>query len=191
MAERRVTFGPSSRSVDPDLLAAMDAATAPKAEGPHPRSLFGQFSDVVKGLPGGLVGLAKDAVVTAVAPVRIGIDLAQGDAVGGAEAWEHYGPLFGKTAESFGRTGGRLVDLGASLAPGGEKPSESQYGQAVSEGRIVGAVLEDLGNVALVGGAAAKAAGAGAARATATAAAATERAAVAASAGDAALAASE
>lgn len=87
-------------------------------------------------------------------------DLLHGDIKGALNPYTN--PATKQVAEGFPQTGGRLVDFLASTAPGGEKPSESQYGKAYSSGHLVGALAQDLGNISLVGSIAGKPLGAAA-----------------------------
>lgn len=52
---------------------------------------------------------------------------------------------------SFRQTGERAVNAGASLAPGGLAPTETQYAEASRRGEILPVLIEDIGNAALVG----------------------------------------
>lgn len=89
------------------------------------------------------------------APITAGIDYLQGDIkpsevltrTGGGQRPDM--PLALTTANSMQRTGGNLLH-------------PSRYGKAIDEGRIVDTILEDVGNVSLVGGLAAKGLGVGA-----------------------------
>lgn len=116
--------------------------------GPKPKSILGQFGDIVGGLPRGLIGLTKDVATDVVAPVRIAVDAVQGDVNADVS---HYMPFIGSTGSSLKRTGHRIGQGALSLAPGGLSPSDTEYAKAVREGGIVGAGIEDLGNLAIVG----------------------------------------
>lgn len=139
------------------------------------RGFLGQIKDVFTSVPAGVGSLAKSFAVSAVAPVRAGVDLAQGDiGVGDAllagtpagdiagflghdrsqELAGEYRPFGAMFAETIKATGGRLRH-------------PSRYVDAWNEGRIVNTVLEDAGNAALVGGIAGKALSAGATAASA------------------------
>lgn len=58
-------------------------------------------------------------------------------------------PVIGTTIQSLGRTLVRAGQTTASLAPGG-MPAFEPYRQASREGAIVGTIIEDIGNAALV-----------------------------------------
>jgi len=131
------------------------------------RSLFEQFSDPITGLPKGLMHLGVSAAKTAAMPAHLAYDAATGELTG-AElgnlvstvpwSWDNnpeaerltreYVPLAREVVGSVGDTSTRLRH-------------PSRYMDAIREGRIVDVALEDIGNVALMGGPASKALGAG------------------------------
>jgi hypothetical protein len=132
------------------------------------RSLFEQVSDVFTGLPKGLAHLGASAVKTAALPVHLGIDLASGELSADELAtltstvpwsWDNnpqaeqlareYVPLAREVAGSVGTTSTNLRH-------------PSRYIDAINEGRIVDTLLEDVGNVSLLGAPLAKGLGAGA-----------------------------
>lgn len=122
----------------------------------------GDVADIAAKLPAGLVGMGREVIQEHVGRQR------ESARIGGASVWvpgsdkgedeteaeyeERVRPFSRNTRQSLSRTGGRVVDLGASLAPGGLTPSESKYGRALVEGEIVPVLIEDAGNVAIVGG---------------------------------------
>lgn len=132
------------------------------------RSLWGQISDAFTGIPAGVGALVGLGARQLAAPVRITKDLISGDLSASdlpgvigttvmpwqVEEWgggkgADYFPLTQMQGESFGRTALNLRH-------------PSRYQRAWDEGRIVDTVLEDAGNVSLVGAAATKVAGIGA-----------------------------
>jgi len=145
----------------------------PKPQAQENRSLLGQLGQVLSSAPKGLAHLAKDVGVTALAPIRLGADSVKNvyddvtnqrsvdwnpfDDKGGALAslektQREYAPVIADQTDSFLATGSRLAN-------------PSKYGQAIDDGTILATVLEDLGNVTIVGSAAAKGATAGLGRA--------------------------
>lgn len=116
-----------------------------------PSSLFGQVGHLVTGLPAGLGGMAVSAVKDANNVVE---DLAFHPRrlfATGDEGAKRY-PFTSGMVGSARRTGGRVTQGAASLAPGGLKPSETEYGRAIREGTIVPTIVEDAANAAIVGG---------------------------------------
>jgi len=111
------------------------------------RSILGQFWDLAKNLPQGLVGFGKDVLTDVVATPRVLIDLAKDQEL---RSLSDYLPASTGMLKSFGNTAYDITH-----------PQE--FIDAYNEGRIVSKVVEDVGNVAIVGGAVGKALGAGAA----------------------------
>jgi hypothetical protein len=129
----------------------------------------GDIKDAAFNIPGGLVHLGKQAVITGMSIPRMGYDIAQGDlsfedaakvGLSALAPWqkeelgvdglaEKYMPLTHELATSFGRTGQRLRH-------------PTQYWRALQRGDIVDVVLEDAGNVSIAGSLVAKGLGAGA-----------------------------
>lgn len=116
-------------------------------------SIAGEALGMVKATPSGLWHLGGEALETggnfARNPTRFVYRSGQAIAKGDAEELREDFPLAATMAESGGATLGRVRH-------------PSRYVRAAEEGHILGAVLEDVGNVALVGGIAAKGIGAGA-----------------------------
>lgn len=110
-----------------------------------PKSILGQFGDIGKGLIPGVGGFLKDALTDAVAVPRAAADVIGGHGLRNVGA---YVPAATGLLKSFGRTGSDIIH-------------PSHFAQAVREGSIVGKVLEDVGNLAVVAGPAAKAIGSG------------------------------
>jgi len=116
----------------------------------RPRSTKAQLSDALTGIPQGVAGLVGQAAVTTAAPVRFGVDLAQGDiegdgALGGLR---HYLPLPTAIGESAVQTSQRF----GPLVQGQPGPLLGAYKQASDEGRIVDMLLEDIGNLGMFAG---------------------------------------
>ena len=113
------------------------------------RSLIGQFGDVLRGLPGGVVNLVGKAAQTVAIPAHLGYDAVTGnlDVDSFGDFTDEYLPLADMVARSMATTVGRLRH-------------PTRYMRAIEDGSIVGTVLEDVGNVAIIGGAASKAIGA-------------------------------
>lgn len=127
-----------------------------------PRSLFEQVTDVVKSVPAGVGALVGQIAKTSTAPAWVAKDLASMPFGGGGNLKgiladglqfsdvgrlnQNYTPLAASMQTSLGQTGYRLTHPG-------------EYANAVREGRIVDAVLEDVGNAALVAGPIGKAIG--------------------------------
>lgn len=130
------------------------------------RSLWDQVSDAFTGIPSGLAHLGGMAVRQITAPVRLVWDVRTGKVAPSdlpglagttimpwqAEEWgdgqaSNYFPITQELSRSMGTTALRIRH-------------PSRYAKAVREGRIVDTVLEDAGNIAMVGGALSKVAGA-------------------------------
>lgn len=131
-------------------------------------SLLGQAGNIVAGLPRGVLALGKEAGVEAANTAKQWADVLPGVSIPSvrprkgesfADFYTRTHPLTGGIAESAVRTGGRVTQAAASVAPGGLRPSETEYAKASREGRILGTLLEDVGNVALTGGVVSKVAG--------------------------------
>lgn len=136
-----------------------------------PPSLGEQLRTVGANLGPGLVQMAKDAgtELKTVAMSPLGLV----DVVAGTNLAPHTrrdgetdealamrtNPFSTGFRESASRTGGRLTQGLAAYAPGGMKPSEAAWAKASSEGRIVEALAEDLGNFSLAAGGVGRAAG--------------------------------
>lgn len=164
---------PAARGGQPSaaFLAGMNRRTAAPDE-PEKRGLLGQVKDSLFGIIPGAAGLVKQAAVSAAAPVRAAIDYGQGEISGGDALWRA-NPLSGgidsalaflgndTAAERSARYNPLGTEVGTSVKRTiGNVRHPSRYKDAWDEGRIVGTVLEDAGNVALVGGVASKALGA-------------------------------
>lgn len=114
-------------------------------------SFMGQLGRAITGVPQGVAGLVSQAAVTSAAPFRTLFDLTtkgelRGDGFMGGMA--EYAPLADTMARSFGATTERVVPMAWGDFSG--------YQEASDEGRIVDALLEDIGNVGMAGGAASK-----------------------------------
>ena len=153
-APTRRTTAPARRSNVSSLLGQLNAGPqgplkplvplrSTKQEGP--RSIAGQFWDIAKGLPQGVVGFGKDVLTDVVAVPHLAYDVARGD-IGSPN---DYFPAAGGMITSFANTGYSVTH-----------PQE--YVDAYNEGRIVGKLVEDIGNVAIVAGPVGRAVGAGA-----------------------------
>lgn len=131
-------------------------------------SIFDQIGDAIKSVPSGLVHLGLDIGKEAVtSPVRLYQGIEQGDVDKALSAV----PLFG---QSYGITRGFVEGeqnsdspftsaLGSSFRRTAEDVKDPErFIDAYNRGEIVGKLLEDVGNVALVGGAATKLLGVGA-----------------------------
>ena len=168
-------------------LKALPPGTAARAaksadENTH-RSLLDQIGGALKGVVPGAIQLGISAGKAVAAPVRAAIDVAKGDEnigdvalpaitnvlipaapvlrralhAGSDEQKAYdakYAGLQTEMVDSLVRTGGNLIH-------------PSRYGKAIRNGRIVDTVLEDAGNIALVGGAVGKLLGSGATAAAA------------------------
>lgn len=148
----------------PDLgswIASRRQQVAPSVSASPGRSIFGQISDVVAGLPRGLAHFASDlGPGTLVGFGKLAADVATGHTPRGAgfeENLSHYFKGLGGLEQSMGRTVGDI-----------EHPTH--FARASRDSSIVAKLLEDVGNVAIVGGAASKGATMAAGRAAATAA---------------------
>jgi len=150
------------------VVQAREARTQAQRDA-KPRGLWDQIGDTFTNIIPGLVSLGGLAAKSATAPIRAAIDYAQGDAslaeaaapvlsplnpfgialAAPKDVQAKYLPLQTQVAESAQRTGGNLIH-------------PSRYGKAIREGRIVDTVLEDVGNLSLVGAGAGKLLGAGA-----------------------------
>ncbi|MFM1966821.1 MAG: phage Mendokysei [Actinomycetota bacterium] len=111
-------------------------------------SLFEQFGDVLRGLPGGLAEFAGKAAQTVASPFHLAWDAAQGDVDVDSfgDFTNEYLPFGDMVARSLGNSVMRLRH-------------PSRYLRAIERGEIVGVVLEDLGNAAIVAGGLGKALG--------------------------------
>lgn len=134
------------------------------------KGIWGQIGDVVSGLPSGIVGMGRDLVTDLNSTVEDEIlnplpfvnigGKRQGESQREYEQRRY--PFMRETVDSLSRTGGRVTQGVASLAPGGLAPTETDYAEAIRQSGIVGTVLEDVGNAALVGGLATRGVAAGA-----------------------------
>lgn len=122
-------------------LSEVMATAKPKEK---PRSLLEQATHLVTGVPRGIIQLGTNALTDAVAPVHAAIDLVKD---GKLRNIRTYLPATSGFVESMAHTGYR------ALHP-------TQYLKAIREGRIVDAIAEDVGNISIVAGGAAKALGA-------------------------------
>ena len=130
-------------------------------------------------IPSGLAGLAGQGVASVVGIPRYLADTARMAVDDDYRPWDVEGADFGEFAEHYfpiaetfrssgASTGRRTSELAVSAVPGGLAPHETAYGDAVREGRIVDVLLEDVGNLSVVGGAAGRALSAGGAAAGST-----------------------
>lgn len=153
------------------------------------KGILGQVKDVVGDIIPGFAHLAKTAATEAAAPVRLAVDAIQGDAKA-SDIPSLLNPADVAVDTFMGRRNERQASLhpladqfGSSMRTTYEDVIHpSRFKKAWDEGQIVNKVLEDAGNIALVGGVAAK--GLGAAARTAEAAGNAERAAMLGRAGD-------
>lgn len=159
------------------MLSYAPKVKAAKKGGDEPQSLASQIGGAVKGVVPGIFHLGKgiaemsmnaQASTKNTRKMMESLDEARQNGEG---FWGQVGhgirdraPILADSGASMKRTGGRLVDLG-SVPFGKQTLANSQYGRASKNGTIVGTILEDAGNVAIVGGVASKALG-GAAAAT-------------------------
>jgi hypothetical protein len=120
-----------------------------------PLSIASQINRLVTGVPQGLVGFGVDVGTDIISPVRLAADVVGGH---GARSFGEYLPATTGLATSFGHTGQRLGSM--VLPTVAERNDWMTYTDASREGGIVGAIAEDIGNVAMAGGAAAKVLGA-------------------------------
>jgi hypothetical protein len=140
------------------------------------RSIMGQIGDTLKALPAGIGHLASSGARTAWdSTIGRNVDMAFGDAddqrkalrstiaapdavslVGRVTAANMIGePEFAD--EVYGDYAPLAEEYGTSLnATGMRLRHPSRYGKAIDESGIVGAILEDAGNIALIGGPASK-----------------------------------
>ena len=175
--QRRGGAGPARRPLQPlralnrpgalSLDDVRKRAATEQIKAGKSRSLFEQVSDAITGLPRGIAHLGMSAGKTALLPIHLGKDMVTGDLTASELntvtstvpwSWDNnpeaerlaneYVPLAREMVGSFGNTGNRIIH-------------PSLYMDAIREGRIVDTVLEDVGNIAIVGGAAAKGLGAG------------------------------
>jgi hypothetical protein len=119
-----------------------------------PASTRQQIADILKALPSGLVAFGRDLATDPIAAAAAGGQItrswqgaAGGALLGGAGAVVRnavddpeggYIPLTRQMGQSFSDTAGRIAN-------------PSRYLQASEEGRIVGTLLEDIGNASIVG----------------------------------------
>lgn len=174
--------GGSSKGPTLSALAALSGKSGSKPSGGG-RSLFGQATDIVSAVPGGLAHLAGGAwdstvgnlgAAAAAATGQSAADVRRMSPIGRAlvnetmlesvqsgEGWrdniEKALPLFNEIGASATDTVGRVTDQAAALAPGGKAAGDGAYAKANREGRILSVLLEDVGNAALFGGAGAQA----------------------------------
>lgn len=78
------------------------------------------------------------------------------DSVSLGDKYRAAAPFFHELGASGSQTAGRLTDLAASAAPGGKAFGDNAYSQASRDGRILPLLIEDVGNVSIVGGTGAK-----------------------------------
>lgn len=163
---RRTNSGQPSAA----FLAGMNRRTSTPDE-PEKRGVLGQVKDSLFGIIPGAAGLVKQAAVSAAAPARALIDYSQGELDAGEALWRA-NPLSGGTDALAGFLGNdAAAERAAKYNPLGSEAGlsakrtignirhPSRYKDAWDEGRIVGTILEDAGNVAIVGGVASKALG--------------------------------
>lgn len=144
-----------------DYLALAQQRLAPKKK---PRSLWGQVSGALTGIPKGLGTLAVSAVKF---PVTTTYGIARNVASGNLA---NAGDILTLGALTKGKRQGGwegAQDLGSMLQGSFYETAMNlrhpeRYAQAIVEGRIVDVALNDIGNFAIVGGAVGKALGTGA-----------------------------
>lgn len=177
----RQTGGRNQRAAD--LLDQLRSGQAPAADvspspvqarapKPRGRSVLGQIGDQLSGIPQGVAGLVASAGETLVAPIRLPYDVATGHAakvqaetgsswtgdetgpgfMGPGGFADQYIPLPSMIARSLGE--GTLPRFGNAL-----RGDFSGYTDASDDSRIVEVLMEDIGNVGLIGGAASQALG--------------------------------
>lgn len=157
-------------------LPAAGGGAQPKQQ--KPLSLASQAAGLVKGLPGGIFHLGKGLLQLAQGPTYESANkqvAAMQEAKASGKSFADQlaamtrvkAPIVNETAASMSRTGGNLVDL-ASVPFGKQTMGGSHYGQAVKQGTILPVLVQDVGNVAIVGSGATKALGAGAEAAAAS-----------------------
>lgn len=134
-------------------------------------STVAQFTDIIKATPSGIANLAvaaRDDLAATFDPrsYKKGSATAPKKGEKFTDYFVRTRPFTGQMARSFVNTGGRLTDLGASLKPGGLRPSDTKYARASREGSIVGTILEDAANATIVAGPLARGLGSGATAAT-------------------------
>lgn len=165
LANRGATSNPRWRGSDIGYANAMQAF-APK---PKPRSLFGQIAGTLVGLPAGLFHLGKQVAMAtptlAGSIIRSGRDIASGKVGKGLYRLGDTATLgaFTEGARSNGFEGSAplLAELGSSFHRTGTNLAHpTRYYRAAKHGEIFPMLLEDVGNIAIFGAAAAKAAGA-------------------------------
>lgn len=162
--ETRQTEGPSSQAREEAQARLAERRAAMGREEPHEaKSLLGQAGDLVGAIPRGLAGMAAGLVreVAQNRPNALGVQtgphefggkkIERRDGETEAEFANRARPFTAPAVESFSRSAGHVVQGAASLKPGGLKPSETDYAKASKEGRILAVLLEDLGNLSLVG----------------------------------------
>ena len=161
---RRITAGDDAESGGEPIERSRSLREAiGRDEG---RSLFGQFTDIVQGAPAGLINLGKEVgsdVITSISdiptPILSGVaSIAAGKPTVKRLTDRDY-RFVPEYAKSMGRTLTDVGELATSLAPGGLRPQDTEYGKAVRDSQIVGKILEDVGNLAVVGSGAGRAVG--------------------------------
>lgn len=154
-------------------LAALQRRVAQAAE-PEPRGLFEQLGDQLTGLIPGVARLGVSVAQSGLSPFRAAYDFAQGDMSAGDALMLGVGapimPIAPAIAVASGHSNPTIDrylpaqrDFGQSVndtAMNVRHPT--RYARAVEDGRIVDVVVNDLGNLSMVGGALAKGLGAGA-----------------------------
>ena len=154
-------------------LAALQRRAAQAAE-PEPRGLFEQLGDPLTGLIPGVARLGVSVAQSGLSPFRAAYDFAQGDMSAGDALMLGVGapimPIAPAIAVASGHSNPTIDrylpaqrDFGQSVndtAMNVRHPT--RYARAVEDGNIVDVVLNDLGNLSMIGGAASKALGAGA-----------------------------
>ncbi|RLA42397.1 MAG: hypothetical protein DRQ97_14060, partial [Gammaproteobacteria bacterium] len=137
------------------------------------RSLFKQLTDQVTQLPQGLFELAKGAAYVPYGAGRAAVDVARGSVRGDMSGnvlqdvqagFREYTPLAADLSTSVYGTADRVNTFVnptsyalSAIANQGDflKDARDEFGEitdAVKEGRIVDAVFEDVGNIALIAG---------------------------------------
>jgi hypothetical protein len=189
-APRRAAALPRTIIGNPNYIAE-NVSSAPREK---PRSLGRQFLDAGKGIFTGAVELGVSVPKTVVGLGRgvydVGRTLTDDDYVAGftqnaienpgnfgaqfSKNFDEYLPTFYMLGQGLDDTAKNVPELAYGALPdgipggyrwGGRPLGETAYGRAAKEGRIVDTVVNDLGSIALVGGAASAAAGSAAGRA--------------------------
>jgi hypothetical protein len=181
-------FGGGTESAPPRLLTFAAPSPGTRAHKRKRKSLFrqvagmpGEAFDLLRAAPVGLVHLGWESVKGAATgmPRLLGATIADVRRGDFGKAAARIGDVstagvFTKGPRSYGFEGGYglgmvpVMLVSSAAATGHRLTNPTEYLRALEEGRLLGVLAEDIGNLSIVGGAAAKALGAGA-RAAATA----------------------